>query len=132
MPQIRPPHVITAAALAAAMLLATPAIDRYEGYSLTSYPDASGISTACHGDAYVLPHHTYTDAECKIMDAVGKGRAGADVAASPKVRAGPHVAASLKVVVPTPTLAAHVTFSYNVGIGNYRKSKTLRLTNAGD
>lgn len=120
MPQIRPQHVVTAAVAAAALLLASPAIDRFEGYSRASYPDVGNIWTACHGVAYVLPHHTYTDDECKIMDAVAKGRASRVVVES------------LRVPVSVPTLAAHDRFEYNIGSGNYRKSKTLRLTNAGD
>lgn len=120
MPDIKPQHVITVAVAAAALLLASPAIDMVEGYSRASYPDVGDVWTACHGVAYVLPHHTYTDDECKAMDAVAKGRAGAQVVAS------------LRVAVTVPTLAAHERFEYNVGIGNYKISKTLRLTNAGD
>lgn len=96
-----------------------PALYRYENNVLKSYRDSGGVWTACEGVAGAIPNHTYTKAECDRMNM--------------KAKIVKVIGVTDKIKVPvTPELAAaHVTFAYNIGLGAYQKSQTLKLTNEG-
>lgn len=38
----------------------------------------------------------------------------------------------IRYPISAPTLAAHTSFAYNIGLAGYKRSSTLRLTNQGD
>lgn len=106
---------------AIASSLCGPYITAHEGYILRSARDFGGVWTACSGvTENVIPNHTYTKAECDLMNAQA-ARAKLDP-----------VAAMISVPIPSPDfLLAHTAFAYNVGLGAYHDSAALRLTNQG-
>ncbi len=111
-------HIAAATVISVAAICA-PILKAHEGNSLNSYQDIGGVWTACEGVAHVLPHHTYTPSECGKMN--GK-------ALTEKIYG---VSDQIDVNLPDKTLAAHVDFAYNVGLGAYHTSRALRETNKG-
>ena len=110
----------SAAAISAAMILAVPFICTHEGESLQSYADVAGVWTICNGiTAGIKPGMTETKEQCSEAEqtTIGQFMAG--------------VSALITVPVSAPTLAAHTSFAYNIGIAGYKRSSALRLTNAG-
>lgn len=114
-------YKIGGAIFGAAMLIATPFIVDREGESLTSYQDVVGVWTICNGETLgVKKGMTFTKEQCSALT---QSRVGQFMS---------QVAAEIHVPVAPQTLAAHTSFAYNIGIAGYKRSSTLRLTNAGD
>jgi lysozyme len=112
---------IAASLVVAAVAIATPFIKQDEGLVLVAAPDPVGIPTMCYGETLdVMLGMTKTKAEC---DAIADKRINGFAWG---------VANKLSHPVPSKTLAAHIRFAYNIGIGGYSKSQVLRKTNAGD
>lgn len=112
---------ISAAVFAAALLASVPFIVDREGESLQSYRDVVGVWTICHGETLgVKPGDRRTLEECRSLT---QSRVGQFMA---------QVAGLLQVPVAAPTLAAHTSFAYNIGINGYARSTTLRETNKGN
>lgn len=103
----------------AAVTLCGPFLKAHEGDFLQSYQDIGHHWAACEGVDGAIPNHLYTRAQCDAMDKEALQQKIAGV--------------SMEITVPvTPELlAAHTSFAYNIGLGAYHKSKTLKLTNAG-
>lgn len=118
--KIRPSHIISAATVISVAAICAPIIKQHEGSILTSQKDIGGHWFACEGVDGVLPHHTYTPSECEGMN--GK-------ALTEKIYG---VSDQLNVNLPNKTLAAHVDFAYNIGLGSYHNSAALRETNKGN
>jgi lysozyme len=110
-------------AFAAAVALATPLIMAWEGDGgRIGYLDVVRVPTACwgHTGSGVIVGRRYSSAECAaFLD--GDLRAHAD-----------GVARCLSVDAPPPTLAAFVSFSFNVGVDGFCRSGVRRAANAGD
>lgn len=105
---------------AAALLSAIPFIVDREGESLVAYQDVGKVWTICNGETQgVKQGDRRTAAECATLT---QSRVGQFMHS---------VSVELKIPVAAPTLAAHTSFAYNVGLNGYRSSKTLRLTNQG-
>ncbi|WP_062180557.1 lysozyme [Sphingopyxis sp. C-1] len=106
--------------LAAALLLATPFIAKWEGKSNSPYVDMVGVKTVCYGETRVVMR-TYTDAECEAML-----RKAVEAFAKP-------VADMTPTIADRPNqLAGASSFAYNVGLGGYSTSSARRLFLAGD
>jgi lysozyme len=114
---------VTAAMIAAALAVAQPLADRWEGYRFTPYRDGGGVWTVCkgHTGGDVVPGRTYTHDECKAFEDADRAVA---------------VNAILNC---TPTLffnryasGATIDFAFNVGGRAYCTSTMARLFNAGD
>lgn len=104
----------------AAMLLAVPFICVREGDSLKSYEDVAGVWTICSGiTAGIKPGMTETPEQCNAAEQTTIGQFLSEVSAL------------IAVQVSAPTLAAHTSFAYNIGMAGYKRSTALRLTNAG-
>lgn len=104
-----------------AMLVAVPFIVDREGESLESYRDVVGVWTICNGETLgVKPGMKKTAEECRQLTNSRVGQFMRRVYELQTVEVAPE------------TLAAHTSFAYNIGIGGYAKSTTLRKTNAGD
>lgn len=103
----------------AAMTLCGPFIRAHEGDVMRSYQDIGHHWASCEGADDAIPNHTYTQAECDKID---------QRALQAKIDG---VYALIKVPVTPTLLAAHVSFAYNIGLGAYSRSKTLKLTNSG-
>lgn len=107
-----------AAALVAALSLATPEIQRWEGKRNDPYRDIVGILTVCYGETQA-PMHRYNDAECSAMLA---RRADADYA-RPILTCVPTFSER-----PYP-FAAAISLSYNIGVKAFCGSTAARLFN---
>jgi lysozyme len=116
--QIKKRFVAIAAAVAAACTVAM----HFEGLRTVAYPDMGGVYTICYGHtAGVKAGEKATDAQCLAY--LQSDMAAADVAVQ-RVTNGKSM--------PVTRRAAFDDFVYNEGIGNFTKSKTLKLFMAGD
>ena len=101
-------------------------IRRFEGFRSEAYRDAVGVWTIGYGHTsmagapVVIPELRITTAE-----------AAAILARDVKTVAD-GVAARLEVQLSGPQFSALVSFAFNVGLGNFRKSGVLKAVNAGD
>lgn len=110
---------VTGAAITALLSLATPAIQRYEGYSSVPYRDQVGKLTVCFGETHAKMKR-YTKVECQAM------------------LNGTVEQVALDVVSRNPTLVGHpyqwaaaTSLTYNIGIGKYRESTVAKEFSAG-
>ena len=105
----------------AAMVLAVPLVQKYEGTLLRSYRDPVGIVTACtgHTGPELKMGQTYTRQQCEDM-------LYKDLAK--------HADALACVSQPLTDgqRAAFVSFAFNVGEGAFCGSTLVRKANAGD
>jgi len=106
---------------AAALALAVPMIERWEGTRLLPYRDIVGIWTVCAGETRVAMRR-YTRAECAaLLHATVVNDYGAAVLrAVPALETRPH------------QLAASISLSYNIGTAAFARSTVARRFNAGD
>lgn len=116
---------LTAAAVAVALL-----IGPWEGYHRKPYLDGANIPTACHGvtgpeitKAYQIGY-VFTDEECRVLDeiALSKHEAGLRAVISDNIEPKIHIY----------TMAALISWVYNVGNGAAAKSTLIRMVNSGD
>jgi lysozyme len=110
-------------AAAGALVLALGLVTAWEGYEGKVYLDPVGIPTVCYG--HVVPSnvevgtHFSTDA-CH------------DILYSDLKIASEAVSRNVRVKIPEYTKAALISFTFNVGISNFKKSTLLKLINKGD
>jgi lysozyme len=118
----RPLRAITAAALAAAIAVALPMVKSEEGYRPVGYRDIIGVPSYCYGGTgpKAIVDKRYTAAECNSQVA-------SDVRSHAE-----GIAACVRVPTPAPSLAAFISFSYNVGVAGFCRSSIARHLNAGD
>lgn len=117
-----PPQSRVAALVAVALLPTTGAfVASWEGTEFEAYYDIVGVPTVCSGitGPAVIPGKTYTRQECRDL-LNGELRAHAR-----------GLAGCLTVVAPQPTMAAWISWTYNVGVGAACGSTLVRLANAG-
>lgn len=102
----------------------TQKIKKFEGYMSKAYPDAGGVWTIGYGNTFyadgtpVKPGETITKAEAeKLFSDVLNQFAGM-------------VSDVVRVEVNKCQFDALVSFTYNVGIGNLKKSTLLKKVNA--
>lgn len=104
-----------------ALALATPFIAQWEGLRTNAYYDVVGIPTICYGSTSGV----------KITDK--KTKAECDALLNDEIREYMNaVELYVKVPLPDTRKAALTAFSYNVGIGAFKKSTLLKKLNAGD
>lgn len=106
---------------AAAMVIAVPTIVAVEGSSLKAYQDIGGVWTICNGETLdVKPNEVRTQQQCddNTQKRVAEFMKKVDDLIVPEVK--------------PELLAAHTVFAYNIGMGAYEHSSTLKFTNAGD
>lgn len=114
----------TAAAVPSALTLAVVLlIQPWEGNRLVPYQDVGGIWTVCAGvtGPDVVPGRIYTEAECRTLN---------------EKHARIHAESAQRLVtfrpVPDLTMAAFISFHYNVGPAAFSRSTLLKKANAGD
>ena len=111
-------------AVSAAIALVAPFIMHWEGLETHEYPDVGGIRSVCYGHTGndISLTHTYTPAECyAILVKDMTNTANGVIKVSPQLTQPQH----------QNELAAVISFSYNVGVGNYTKG-IAPLFNKGD
>lgn len=116
----------SAAAITAALALALSLIMPWEGKRNDAYLDVAKIPTICYGATrnldgtpVVLGQHA-TDVQCNAM------------LLNDAYQHGSGIAQCIKVEVPRESLAAFVSFSYNVGTGAFCRSTLNKKLHAGD
>ena len=96
-------------------------IASYEGVSLIAYPDPVGIPTICYGyTENVFLGMTKTKQECVYL------------LQSEIDKRTQHILKEYKGSITQGELEAYVSFSYNVGIGNFDRSTLLKKLKRGD
>lgn len=109
---------VTAGSLALSLLGAVM-IQNYEGLSTTPYKDAVGVSTVCWGSTEnVVMGKVVSYEEC-VRRFVN------DVAAAEQA-----VRDYVKVPVTQRQFDSLVSFTFNLGVGNFSRSTLLKLVNA--
>ncbi len=106
---------------AAAIAVATPLIQKWEGRSLDPYYDIVKVRTVCDGETRVEMRR-YTHAECDTL-----------TAKAIQSDFGPKVLACTPALRDRPyQLGAAISLSYNIGSANYCRSTVARRFNAHD
>lgn len=102
-------------------------IARFEGFSSSAYQCSAKVWTLGYGSTF----NPYTKVKVRPLDKITKAEAldWLDKELSVLTKA---VKSVVKVSLTTNQLNALVSFTYNVGIGNLRKSTLLRLLNDGN
>jgi lysozyme len=105
--------------LAAAMLLAAPMIEKWEGERARPYLDAVSVLTVCYGHTGHIENRSYSPAECRAMLNDDMMRSG------------------MTILTCSPKLADHVYafaafLSFNFNTGGYCSSTARRLFDKGD
>lgn len=111
------------AAIAAAMGLAVPLIEKWEGTRTDPYRDLIGKWTVCTGETRVEMRR-YTPAECRDM----LGKAIQSDYGAGVIKAVPALAKPERV----NQLAASVSLAYNIGVPAFTRSTVARRFNAGN
>jgi lysozyme len=106
--------------IAAALVVATPFVARWEGKRNDPYLDLVKVPTVCYGETKV-PMRRYSDAECKAMLAESlRGYAEPVLARNPELANYPYA------------LAAASSLAFNIGTKAYAGSTVARRFSAGD
>lgn len=94
-------------------------IAQHEGLVLGSYIDPVGILTSCYGHTgkELKLNQKFTEAQC--LDQLAE-----DLSKHDK-----EMMKYIKVAVSDEEHAAYLSFSYNVGVGNFKSSTLLKLLN---
>lgn len=101
-------------------------IRQFEGFREAAYRDAVGVWTIGYG-------HTSMAGPPVVTPGLRISREqGADILACDVDLFARGVAAALSVPLNDAQFSSLVSFAYNVGLGNFRKSSVLRAVNAGD
>ncbi|MCA7083376.1 lysozyme [Cupriavidus sp. DB3] len=107
--------------IAVGIAAAVPLVAAFEGLRQTAYLDPVGIPTACFGATKgVRLGQVYTREQCDTLLARDLLAANADVDAC------------VRVPLTEGQRTALVSFTYNVGRGNFCGSTLVRKLNAGD
>lgn len=93
----------------------------FEGKELTGYLDPVGIQTACYGHTKTaVQGKTYSESECL------------ELLASDLSEHNAQLMSAVKVPLSTGEHTAYLSFHYNVGAGNFRRSSLLKYLNEGN
>lgn len=107
--------------LVAVSAVAIASIAGYEGYSRYAYKDVAGVPTIGYG----------TTKGVKMGDTTTRQEAKSFL-----VRDASAMAKQMQSLIKVPLFQhewdAYLSFTYNVGIGNFRSSTLLKKLNAGD
>lgn len=112
-----------ASLMAIVMTAVTPQIQQFEGIRNTPYHDIRGVLTVCSGHTGpdVVVGKVYSNAQCSSLTDQDAAKASAGVLKiSPQLKYHPM------------QLAAAISFSYNVGVGNYANSSVASNFNTGN
>lgn len=113
--------LLISAVTAAAIYIAAPLIELVEGVENKPYMDIAGIPTVCSGitGPDVVWGKTYSNRECRNL-----------LEKHIQIHAK-HVHDAVTYPIAPQTMAALISFSYNVGGSAMRKSTAVKLINQG-
>lgn len=110
------------AAVFGALSLAVGVVAGFEGYQPTGYHDSVGVATDCYGRTGGDVRVGVTSSDEKCHTEFAHDLYDHALAIQP----------CIKVDVPQPSMAAFISFSYNVGVSNFCHSTLVKKLNAGD
>ncbi|OJY65522.1 MAG: hypothetical protein BGP16_12925 [Sphingobium sp. 66-54] len=109
------------AGITAALLIATPVIQKWEGTRLDPYKDIVGINTVCTGETRVQMRR-YTPGECAAM-----------LRRTLELDYAPAVLKAVPALKNRPNqFAAAISLTYNIGEVAFARSTVARRFNTGD
>lgn len=111
---------LMAIGLASSLATTGVLIAKYEGKKNKPYLDPVNILTVCYGSTRNIIDKTYTDDECLNI-------LGYDI-----IEHNRQLESLVKVPLNENQHAAFLSFIYNVGYGNFKRSTLLRKLNSGD
>lgn len=96
-------------------------VGAYEGLSLSTYPDLTGIPTYCYGETRGAKlGQTFDKSQCD------------DMLSKRLIEFNAGVNSCVKVPLPDSRRSAFVSLSYNIGTSAFCKSTVVKRINAGD
>jgi lysozyme len=97
-------------------------IAKHEGLVLGTYPDPVGIVTSCYGHtgSELRLGQKFSEDECLEQLAKDLSKHNAEMSKY------------IKVPLSAEEHAAYLSFTYNVGVGNFKSSTLLKKLNSGD
>jgi len=101
-------------------------VSNFEGFSVDAYQDSAQIWTIGYGSTF----NPLTKEKVKKGDKISKNTAKSWLDTELSVVKS-QVMSVVKVLINANQLNALTSFTYNVGIGNFKKSTLLKLLNAG-
>ena len=101
-------------------------VAKFEGFRLNAYQDSVGVWTIGYGNTF----NPLTKEEVKQGDKISRNTAKSWLDTELAVVKS-QVMSVVKVLINANQLNALTSFTYNVGIGNLKKSTLLKLLNAG-
>lgn len=112
-----------ASLMAVVMSTVVPQVQYFEGTRSVAYKDIGGILTVCtgHTGPDVVVNKVYTPNQCAALTQADLQKASSGV-----------LKVSPQLLYHPMQLAAAISFSYNVGIGNYTKSSVASNFNTGN
>jgi len=111
----------SSAAIGAAILIATPVVEKWEGTRTDPYRDIVGIMTVCTGETRVQMRR-YTPAECNAM-----------LRRALELDFAPAVLKAVPALGNRPNqFAAAISLTYNIGPAAFARSTVAKRFNAGN
>jgi len=114
----------TAGFITLSTAIGAPATLGFEGMKLTPYYDSVGVKTWCVGETEMGYKEKFTEKECNYLYQVRYGYYSIQTTMMYNEKA--------KSVVTPEVHAAIVDMSYNVGLGQVKKSSMIRSLNDGN
>ena len=112
---------VVGGSLVAALGLAVPMVQQFEGLETKPYNDVVGVKSVCFGET-TGQNRTYTPDECSVLLVA---RLASDYA--------PAVITCVPTLADRPNqLAASLSLAYNIGTGAFCRSTAAKRFNAGD
>lgn len=112
---------LLALGLSSALATSGVFIAKHEGLVLGTYPDPVGIITSCYG---------HTGPELKLGQKFSEDEC-LDQLAKDLSKHNSEMTKYIKVPLSAQEHAAYLSFTYNVGVGNFKSSTLLKLLNKG-
>ena len=113
-------RLVGSGAVASIVLAGSILVAPWEGMKTTAYQDVIGVYTVCYGETKgVKRGDKYTEDQCIDQLALSLPAYRANMLQYVKVHLAPYEE------------AAYLSFSYNVGVGNFANSSLLRKLNSG-
>jgi lysozyme len=106
-------------AIVAALGLAVPLVQHWEGLRTTPYRDVTGLSTVCYGDTKDVRARTPDECSVLLVARMAHDYAPAVIKCVPGLADRPH------------QLAASISLSYNIGSNAFCRSTAAKRFNAG-
>lgn len=113
---------LLALGLSSALATSGMFIAKHEGLVLGTYPDPVGIITSCYG---------HTGPELKLGQKFSEDQC-LDQLAKDLSKHNIEMSKYIKVPLSPEEHAAYLSFTYNVGVGNFKSSTLLKKLNSGD